>query len=102
MPATCPHCNAELGWFIVVCPYCGTNVQLSKESTKEDQPVTGGGSWKMRLAGALAVAVGVIGTILKIDRSVVLLSVWASLLAAFAGYAAWDWIKHRKQKKGGR
>jgi len=98
----CPQCYRELGWYIVVCPHCGTNVQLSNDSSKKDEPVTSSEQWSIRLAGALAVAVGIVGTILKIDRTVVLLLVWASLLVASAGYAAWEWIKRRKEKKGRR
>jgi len=98
----CPQCYAELGWYIVVCPHCGTNVQIPKDSSKEKSRLTSSEQWKIGLAGALAVAVGVVGNILKIDRSVVLLLVWASLLVASAGYAAWRWIKHRGETKGSR
>jgi hypothetical protein len=86
MPATCPHCNAELGLFksTVVCPFCGTNMQIPKDG----EQLTGGGFWKVRVA--LALVVPVVAFILNVDRFLVLLLVPASLLVGFAVYAAWD------------
>ena len=101
----CPQCYAELGWYIVVCPHCGSNVQPSKEDEPADESITGSESWTIGLAVAFAVglAVAVVATILKIDRFLVLLLFWASVLVALAaGYAAWAWIRHRKEKKGRR
>jgi len=96
MPTACPHCNAELGLFksTVVCPFCGTNMQLSKD----DQQLTGSGFWKVRIA--LALLVPLIAFIFNMDRFLVLILIPASLLVVFAGHAAWDWIKHRNDPKG--
>jgi len=99
----CPQCYAELGWYIVVCPHCGSNVQPSKEDEPADESAAGSEAWKMWLPVAFGLAVAVVATILKIDRFLVLLLFWASVLVALAaGYAAWAWIRHRKEKKGRR
>jgi len=93
----CPHCNAELGWFIVVCPFCGTNVQLSKQDEKEDESITGIGFLQVRVAVALVVAV--VALVLKVDRFIVLLLIPTTVVVGLAGQAAWDRIKHRKEPR---
>ena len=57
----------EPGWYIVVCPHCGTNVQVSKE----DDPTTGGIQIWRHVAGVLVLAVVVVAIIVKIDRLLV-------------------------------
>jgi len=97
MARTCPHCNANLGLFksTLVCPFCGTSIQHSKE----DEGLMGSGSWKLKVA-ALALVAPLVALIFNLDHLLVLMLIPASLMMGFAGHAAWEWIKHRNEPKG--
>ena len=97
MAGTCPHCNANLGLFksTLVCPFCGTKIQRFNE----DERLTGSGLWKLKVA-ALALLAPLVALIFNLDHLFVLILIPASLMMAFAGHAAWEWIKHRNEPKG--
>jgi hypothetical protein len=79
----------------LVCPFCGTNIQHSRE----DERLTGSGLWKLKVAG-LALLAPLVALIFNVDHLLVIMLIPASLTMAFAGHAAWEWIKHRNEPKG--